>query len=154
MQLPARPHFSPPILRTILRYPSNEPCELQSLDSSMQLTNADIEAVVNICNEKLVYNVLFSRILNGQPYSKAGAERFFAWACEGWDTNSWFVFIIRNSRKDIIAAIDIKSNTTDAAETGYWASASSPGIMTNAMFQLCDLAKEAGYRSLYALVAP
>lgn len=40
------------------------------------------------------------------------------------------------------------------AEIGYWARASSSGIMTNTVLELCELAKEAGYQRLLALVAP
>jgi RimJ/RimL family protein N-acetyltransferase len=39
-------------------------------------------------------------------------------------------------------------------EVGYWASARSPGFMTPAVAALCDLARGAGYRSLYARTRP
>lgn len=148
------PHFIAPIRKTILRFPENEVCEMQSLDRTFELTDEDLDTVVATSNEPHLYNMVFRRVLNGQPYLKPRAEYFFSWGREGWDTNGWFVFAIRNSQKKIIAVIDIKSNTTAAAEIGYWASASSPGVMTNAVLQLCELAKEAGYASLFALVVP
>jgi len=126
-------------------------CELQSVDSTLALTDEDVETIVTICNEDLVYNMLFRERLNGQPYSRQDAQGFLSWAREGWQSDEWFVFLIRNSRNRIIGAIDIKTKTADAAEIGYWVSSTSPGIMTNTVLQLCDIAKVAGYKSLFAL---
>ncbi len=153
MQSSSHPQFVLPISRPVMRFGENEPCEVRSVDSTLELTDDDLETIVNICNEKLIYNRLFKERFNGEIYSLVHAERFSTWAREGWQRNEWFMFLIRNSEKRIIGAIDIKSAMMDEAEIGYWASSGSPGIMTNTAIELCHVAKEAGYLRLYALIA-
>jgi len=148
------PSFSAPVRCQVLRYPHNERCELRSIDRSYKPKQYDIETVVHISNEPLIYNRLFKNKNNGQPYTPADAERFFLWAQEGWARHEWFVFLVRDSHKTIIAAIDIKSTDLDGAEVGYWASASSPGIMTNTLLQVCQLARDGGYTRLTTMIAP
>ncbi len=148
------PHFVASLRRPVLRFPTQEPCVLQALDESATVTPQDEATIVTICNEPLIYHRLFRKVLGGQPYSLAKAQGFVHWAQQGWRDRSWFVFLLRDSTGQIIAAIDIKSADTDGAEIGYWASASRPGIMTNAVLQLCEVAREAGYRRLFALIVP
>lgn len=148
------PHFVKPVSSTIKRFPNDEMCEMRSVDETFVVTDTDVDTIVAICNEELVYNVLFKPRLNGKPYGRENAEGFLSWAREGWLHNEWFVFLIRNPRQRIIAAIDIKSNDVEMAEVGYWASAAYPGIMTSAVQQLCQLAKEARYKRLFALTIP
>ncbi|HLZ56500.1 MAG TPA: GNAT family N-acetyltransferase [Ktedonosporobacter sp.] len=149
-----QPQFVAPIRRRVLRFPMNEPCELQSLDSTFEPSAADLDMVTSIANEELVYRMIFQKRLNGQPYPRERARNFFIWACEGWRKNEWFVFVVRDAHNHILAAIDIKSNDLEGAEIGYWATAKQPGVMTNTVLQLTDIAREAGYRKLYALVRP
>jgi len=142
---PSCPHFELPIQRVVARFGQGERCKLRSVDRTHQLTDEDVETVAAAANEDLIYDRLFRERLNGRPYTKDDAYQFFAWAQEKWDHNESFVFFVRNASKRIVGAIDIKSAMTDAAEIGYWASAASPGIMTNTVLALCQVAKEAGY---------
>ena len=148
------PFFGLPLHRPVARFYDQGQCELQSVDESIPATNEDVQALVAACNEPLIYHRLFQKRLDGRPYSSEDAERFFAWAHEGWKSGEWFIFLIRDPQHKIVGAVDIKSSHLDAAEIGYWASATSPGIMTNAIIRLCELAKEAGYQQLVALIAP
>jgi RimJ/RimL family protein N-acetyltransferase len=127
---------------------------LQSVDESVPVTDEDVEALITACNEPLIYHRLFQKRLHGRPYLRADAEHFFAWAHEGWKNKAWFVFLIRDPYYTLAGAIDIKSSYISDAEIGYWARANSSGIMTNALIQLSQLAKEAGYQRLIALIAP
>lgn len=136
-----------------MRFGENELCELRSVDSTLELAEDDLETIVNICNEKLIYDRLFKERFDGETYSMVHARGFLSWAQAGWQRNEWFVFLVRNAGKRIIGAIDIKSATVDEAEIGYWASSRSPGIMTNTVIELCHVAQGAGYRRFYALIA-
>lgn len=77
---------------------------------------------------------------------------FVEWATKGWKEKKYFVFLIRNSKGEIGCAVDIKSDYKDMAEVGYWASIDSPGLVTNALIKVCELAKVEGYKRLFALV--
>jgi RimJ/RimL family protein N-acetyltransferase len=138
----------------VLRFPTEETCILAALDENAPWTPEDETALVTICNQPLIYDRLFRKRLGDQPYSLAQAHNFRQWAQQGWRDRSWFVFVLRDANDQIVGAIDIKSDNTEAAEIGYWASAASPGVMTNAVLQLCDVARQAGYRRLFALIAP
>jgi RimJ/RimL family protein N-acetyltransferase len=54
----------------------------------------------------------------------------------------------------VVGAIDIKSSDLDAGEIGYWASSEYPGYVTNAVVALSQLAKNAGFKSLFADTVP
>lgn len=127
---------------------------MRSLDDATVITAADIDRIVTICNQFSVYNMLFAERLQGAPYVKEDARRFVAWAREGWRTQGWFVFLVRDARDEIIGALDIKSNTLDRAEIGYWGDIHSSGFMTNAVAALCDIARSVGYRALFATTKP
>jgi RimJ/RimL family protein N-acetyltransferase len=71
----------------------------------------------------------------------------------GWETGAGFVYFIRDAQRRVVGAMDIKSNNLDA-EIGFWADAESPGHVTNAVACLAELAKHAGFNSLYAIVDP
>lgn len=148
------PHFPTSLRRLVHRFPTQEPCTLEALDESAAWIPQDETALVTICNQPLIYQRLFRNRLGGHPYSLAEAVGFRHWAQQGWRDRSWFVFLLRDSHDQIVGAMDIKSGNTEGAEIGYWASATSPGVMTNAVLQLCEVAREAGYRQLFALIAP
>ena len=148
------PHFPASLRRPVLRFPTQEPCTLEAVDDTVAWTPQDETTLVTICNQPLIYQRLFRKRLGDQPYSVDQAQSFRRWAQQGWRDRSWFVFLLRDSHDQIVGAIDIKSDTTEGAEIGYWASATSPGIITNAVLQLCEVAREAGYERLFALVAP
>lgn len=96
--------------------------------------------------------MLFARRLNGLAYSMEDARRFVRWAGEGWQNGTHFVFIVRSQDDTVTAALDIKSADIQGAEIGYWCSAEHPGLMTNALLELVNIARLAGYRCLYAIV--
>jgi RimJ/RimL family protein N-acetyltransferase len=148
------PHFPAPLHRRVLRYPTQECCILEPLDINSSWTSQDETDVVTICNQPLIYERLFRRALGDQPYSLSQAQSLHRWAGQGWRDRSWFVFVLRDADGQIVAAIDIMPDNTEGAEIGYWASAASPVIMTNAVLQLCEIAREAGYRRLFAVIAP
>src|SRR5438128_2098845 len=101
-QTPSHPYFVLPVSRPVVRFGQQELCELRSADQTLELRTEDVEAVVAVCNEELVYNRLFRERLNGEPYSRAHAQGYLAWAREGWQRNEWFVFLVRNAQNRII----------------------------------------------------
>ena len=113
-------------------------------------TEKVIAQVTSICNEPLVHESLFRRILSGKPYPLSMAADWLARGADGWKRNSHFVFGIVDQEGRIAAACDIKSADASWAEVGYWSSASHSGVMTNAIVGLIDLAREAGFEHLFA----
>lgn len=142
--------FQAPIKESILNYKTGENCYLASCENEDLFTGPDINRIVACCSQELIYNFLFREKLKGQPYTKDQAVSFIKWAARGWQDQSWFVFIIRNSQNKLIGAIDLKSNNLDSSEMGYWADANESGIMSNAVTKLLALAKSAGYKNIYA----
>ncbi|MGD8744445.1 MAG: GNAT family N-acetyltransferase [Candidatus Woesebacteria bacterium] len=148
------PRFNLPVSVEFNRHGTGESCVLESADSSRSFDDADFQKIADICSEKLVYNVLFKERFKGRPYTKKDAKEFVSWAQDGWKKEESFVFLIRNQIGEIIAAVDIKSNDVDSAEIGYWSSSKTPGVATNAVIALCDVAKKAGFKNLYGLAIP
>jgi RimJ/RimL family protein N-acetyltransferase len=132
---------------------TGEPAELVRADL-VAPTPERVAEVTRVCNEPLVYDVLFRRGLGGAPYPPAAARGFLAWTHRGWRAGTHFVFLVRSGRGAVQAALDLKAARLEAEEIGYWASARAPGFMTPAVAALCDLARSAGYRSLYARTRP
>ncbi|GLV54950.1 hypothetical protein KDH_17970 [Dictyobacter sp. S3.2.2.5] len=147
-------NFFAPFRRIVLHFPDNQPYGLRSIDDSFPNPPELQQEIIAICNEPLLYNRLFRERLQGQPYNVENARYFFSWARDGWRNHGWFVFLILDPLDHVAAAIDIKSNNADEAEIGYWASSKSRGIMTNAVIALCESARSAGFRRLYAMVEP
>ncbi len=142
--------FKTPIDTVVARFPDFTEFTFESADQTRNYTQSDLEQIVKICNEDVVYSWLFSDLFNGRAYSMNDAEFFIHKAQTEWEENKGFVFFIRDEDKKIVAAIDIKSPDLEEAEIGYWASAQYPGLMTNAVKKLAQLAKEAGYKKLWA----
>ncbi len=149
-----QPHFVIPVHVEFERFSSGEICVLESIDGKKLYDNSDFGEIASICNQKLVYDFLFKEKLKDRPYTQEDAKDFISWAQEGWRRNEYFVFLIRNSRNKIMAAVDIKSNDIKSAEIGYWSSSDTPGIMTNAVTILCTVAMQAGFGELYGLTVP
>ncbi len=135
----------------ITNFKTGDLCQLWRVDK-MNITNNDYEQIRKICNEEAVYDYLFKEKLEGKPYPIEKAKGFIEWAKKGWDENTHFVFLVRNSEGEIVAAVDTKSNDCDGAEIGYWASEDYPGIMTNAVKAMIDVDKNAGFKSVWARV--
>lgn len=117
-------------------------------------SNGDIPAIVSICNEPAIYDLLFAGRCKGKPYARTDAERFLAWAARGWHDGTHFLYLIRTGAGEVVGALDIKSANLESAEIGYWLSAEHSGVMTNAVTALLGLARKAGYAELFALVRP
>jgi RimJ/RimL family protein N-acetyltransferase len=116
--------------------------------------DASLDRVAAICNEPTVYETLFAERLGGRPYSEEDADSFLSWADVGWAIGTHFVYLLIDESARIAGAIDIKSPTLESGEIGYWLSADDSGLMTNSVLTLCDIARDAGFRGLHALVRP
>ena len=157
LQVPGRtdstkPRFRLPVARSFERYNSGEVCRLVSLDGGAAASEADLAAIAAACNQEAVYRFLFRESLKGRAYTEDDARAFVEWAEAGWREGSQFVFVVRDPGGNLVASMGIHSADLDEAEIGYWARSEVPGVMTNALACLCDVAREAGYRKLYALV--
>jgi len=142
--------FKSPINANVARFPDFTEFKFESADMSRNFSQADLEQIVSICNEDFVYKMLFSDLFKGRPYKYKDAQFFINKAQTGWENNNAFVFFVRDEEHNLVAAIDIKSAGLEGAEIGYWASKEYPGIMTQAVKKLCEIAKEAGYKKLWA----
>ncbi len=147
-------------MKTIIKPITNLPVknfltgeELYISSLNYPFSESDIKQIISICNQPLIYEILFKKKLNSKPYQKKDAQKFQKWANKGWKDQTWFVFTIRNKQGDIVSCMDIKI-TPPKAEIGYWSNSKHPGIMTNAVIKMVDLAKKAKYKSLFARVLP
>ena len=55
-----------------------------------------VAEVTRICNEPLVYDVLFRRDLGGAPYPPEKSRSFLEWAHRGWREGTHFVFLVQS----------------------------------------------------------
>lgn len=106
--------------------------------------------ITNCANEPLIYDWLFRERFEGARYRETDAADWIRWTHVGWKNHTHFSFMIQDEAGRVVAACDIKSDDAEGAEVGYWASAHHPGLMTNAVKQLCQQAAKAGFRSLTA----
>lgn len=147
-------HRSLPIKNKFYHYQNYGHAFIESIEYLDKISSQDLEIIAEICNEDLIYSFLFKERLNEEKYSIKDAQEFRVWALQGWQNKEYFVFIIRNELGEVIGTCAIKSNNLDSAEIGYWMSGKAPGYMTNAVQELCKVAKEFGYKQLYALTKP
>jgi RimJ/RimL family protein N-acetyltransferase len=117
------------------------------------VTEEDLHRVVEICNQPLILDHLKQTLTDGQPYTMNFAQDLVHVGEMGWETGAGFVYFIRDAQRRVVGAMDIKSNDLDA-EIGAWTDAESPGYVTNAVACLTELARQAGFNSLYSLVDP
>ena len=110
------------------------------------------EQVARICNEPLIYNLLFRERFGGRPYGMADAEGFMQWATSGWKDLSYFVFFAISPDSSFAGVIDIKSSDRDFAEIGYWVSSHHRGLATSMLGCLLEFASASDYRRLFARV--
>ncbi len=150
----AQPQINPPLSRAVQRYSSNEVYFLQSLDVSLQISSGDLATIVERCNEPLIYKYLFKDSLDGRPYTIEDARIFIRWANLGWKEHRYFVFFIKDPGGKIAGCVEISSAILTESAIGYWITSTVSGVMTNMLSCLVDIAKEAGYRKLFALVEP
>ena len=137
----------------VVRHEFGDAYRMVSIDEHFYPTPADIQAIVRICNEPLVYRFLFRDRIGGRPYVEQHARDFLAWAREGWLSGEQMVFLLRDSRGEIAAAIDIDAlEESRAARIGYWCRSFHSGLMSNTVERLTELALEAGYLKFIAFV--
>ena len=152
-----RPRFAPFESTPVPRYGKGaevlEDCRLIRADRVVG-NEAWFERVAEICNEPRVYDLLFGKKLEGQPYRPERARGFLAWGKQGWKYGTHFLFFVNDSNGRLLAALDMKSPDWEDAEIGYWATENSPGVMTAAVERMMSAGREAGYRSLHAYVVP
>ncbi len=122
---------------------------LVSADPTLEINHQQLSQIVEACNQPSIYK-LFVRRLQGKPYTEADAHDFITWAQKGWQEGTHYVFLIIEQEKNIVGAIDIKSNDLNSAEVGYWMNKHYPGLMTNTLKALIQIADRAGYKELYA----
>ena len=108
--------------------------------------------VASICNQTLIYQMLFQQRLKGLPYTKKDASDFINWAHAGWNKKTHFVFFIIDGQHRLVGATDIKSAELDNAEIGYWADINEPGNVTNAVRVLIETANATGFSKFTAYV--
>jgi RimJ/RimL family protein N-acetyltransferase len=107
--------------------------------------------VAAVCSQPSVYDFLFREKFNGRPYDISDARNFLDGAKKGWEEKKHFVFLVKDQSDKIVGSLDVRSADLAGAEIGYWADENNQGFMTNAVKALCDIAKNAGYRSLRAI---
>lgn len=142
--------FEYPLKSSAINHLTGEVYFLSSCENVDALNDSDIQKMVEICNQSAVYNFLFSHKFDGRKYSNGDAIGYLKMAADGWINQTGFVFIIRNSRDEFVGVIHLMSNNFNSAEIGYWADKRSKGIMSNAVAKIIELAKSAGYKSLFA----
>lgn len=150
----SKPQIKHPLSRAVQRHASSEVYFLQSLDDSLQVASSDLSAIVRICNETLIYKYIFKDALEGRPYAIADVRIFVEWAKRGWREHRHFVFLIKNPGGKIVGCIGLSSDILTASSIGYWMTTTVSGVMTNVLSCLVDIARDAGYRKLFALVEP
>lgn len=145
-------YFPVPLTQPVQNRLTNEQFLLTDAADPALVNLADVATIVTICNQPHVYQMLFATRCAGRPYGEADAQRFLIWAQQGWVEQRYFVFLIRTPTGQIAGTLDIKSATRPFAEIGYWMDATHPGVMTNAVIVLTQLARMAGYKQLFARV--
>lgn len=146
-----QPGFKDRTIVEIDNYLTGRKFFLQSVDGSFDRSGEAAEQIMAVCGRRAVYDFLFKEDFNGRPYTIHDARRFFDWAKQGWEKKTYFVFLIKDGSGKIVGAADVKSPKLEAAEIGYWADPDVRGFMTNAVAALVNIARGAGYKSLYAL---
>jgi len=137
----------------VVRHEVGDVYRMVSIDDRFFPTASDIETIVHICNEPLVYGFLFRDRLEGRPYEEQDARDFLAWARECWASGEQMFFLVLDPLGQIAAAIDIAApDESHAGLVGYWCSSYHSGLMTNTVERLAELALQAGYLKFIALV--
>jgi RimJ/RimL family protein N-acetyltransferase len=137
---------------------TGEEGNLIPLSKENEISETDLARIAEICNsEKNKCHFISTGMdfLKTQNYTISNAKFWvedLGW--KGWENNSNFVFIVKNSNKEIVCAIDIKEADIESSEIGYWASENDKGWMTNTVIALINKAKLSGFKGLIALTWP
>ena len=117
--------------------------------ANMDPTPDQLQSIVEACSSEEIYKWLFKEIFP-QGYTLQNASDFIDWAREGWQRGNFFVFAIQSSNGEIAGAIDIKNEDLDGGEIGYWIHKDHSGLASNAVAAIKNIAKQAGYKRLFA----
>lgn len=109
-----------------------------------------LESLISLSNEPKVYSWIFKERLKGDPYGMDMAKGFFEMGSEGWRNHEQFVFMLLTQDGSPAANIDIKTADINGAEIGYLSSIKHSGVMTNTVLAVAAIAKEAGFKMLWA----
>lgn len=120
----------------------------------LDLSESNLDQITAICNEPEIFNWLFSERCPDGVYKKSDAKSFLTWAHQGWEKGEYFVFFMLTPTGEIAGCIDIKENNLDKSEMGYWVSQYHKGLGTPATEVLCEVAKNAGFKKLFAGLKP
>lgn len=125
---------------------------IKSLSENLKLKPEDYQRIVEICNEKPVYKRFFEKKLKGRPYELEDAKTIVKLGQEGWQKKEWFIFFIYDEAGEITGLLDIYTppKGDEPVRLGYWNSQKHPGLMSYALGTLLTVAKEAGYKRLFA----
>lgn len=132
----------------IKRYGSDESYLLTPLND-LKVTESTIEDITAVCSEPLVYNGLLKELFP-YGYTRDNAIGFVKHGKAGWDKNEHFVFLILTKDHRVVGCLSIKNNDLEAGEIGYWVSSKHNGLATNAVSNLCKMAKKIGFQRLFA----
>lgn len=114
------------------------------------ISEANINEIIEACNQESIYNILFREKFKGNKYSELNAKQFIDWAVKGWQDRAYFVYLLRLTNGKVVGCIDIKSSNLDAGEIGYWMNCNFAGYMTNAVLGIVKQAEMAGFKTLVA----
>lgn len=148
-----KPNFGEKTEKEITNFKTGEIYKLTG-GKDVKFSDTDIREIALICSQEEVYSVIFKVRFNNRPYTIHDASRFVEWVNKGWKEGTHFVFFVRNTENKIVGAIDIKSPNLNRAEIGYWTDVNSSGFMTNALIEICYIAKDAKYKKLFGEVHP
>ncbi len=126
--------------------------ETYSLTPGEQISKdpRSLSDIVAVCNEGLIYDLLFKNPLKGEPYSEKRAADFLDFVHDGWRNDAHFVFFVRNPEGHIVGCCDLKSADQKEAEIGYWLSAKDSGIMGLVISEMVGQAFETGFQKMIA----
>ena len=89
-----------------------------------EISNSDLDRIVEICNQKPVYDILTHLFATGEDgsYTHEDAEGFVANGDQNWQENTQVAYFIRDSNDQIVGSVGIhEKDENGAAEIGYWA---------------------------------
>jgi RimJ/RimL family protein N-acetyltransferase len=131
---------------------------LVRLDESA-VREADIRRIAEICDQPEVKRWVTSDAATGTDgtYTQDDARAYVEIAADGWKTGALSAYLVRDAEDVIQGVVSLKpTDDPNQPEVGYWsdtAEDSPGGYMTNAVDALCELAAQAGYKSVLGQVA-
>lgn len=135
-----------PKAETVVNHNTGEICSLQLMTDPTLLSENDITRFIEICNQPKIYDTFYRHKLHEKPVNQNWAKSYFE------NTTNNLTYLIRDPSGRIVATIGLKPSTEESntAEINYLASEDYPGIMTNSIIKICEMAKIIGYKKLTA----